>query len=352
MMKFKHSVLTLSAVMSLSLIAGCSSSDAKPDASGNNNSVGKDENSEPKASELLNAVKDAKDDDAALEAWNTLLLNSASSTGYNFELETDGEDYAYNNDDAEGNVDRDEVYEIGTEGWFISEGEEDSYALNLTSIDGSDDNYLEGFGTIDYINPDGIMLTVKLSDTELKDFQGTVESITNNGGDISNITRDDAALNLMMDSMANVGYQVNVDPFHNSSLYTIDVKQDGDSWILSAKVKDPQTYIQAASNKALLYANRTDRPSLGVDELKDESWEFRFTSEGVLKEVMTNIDHVIYKPNADATQGNPTYLSIMNKTEFKKADESELDIQGVKDLCKSAKDGSLKEGSEFHLEDK
>lgn len=44
--------------------------------------------------------------------------------------------------------------------------------------------------------------------------------------------------------------------------------------------------------------------------------------------------------------------SIMNKTEFKKADESELDIQGVKDLCKSAKDGSLKEGSEFHLEDK
>ncbi|WP_289220419.1 hypothetical protein [Ileibacterium valens] len=362
MMKFKTASCLVSASMALGLLAGCSSnstetpkSDVKTDENQNTetntNTTNTDAENNSDAMTLIDAIKNASDDDAGLEAWENLLIQSVKSTDYNFELETDGEDYAYNNEDPEGNVDEDAIYEVGAEGWFISKGEEDSYFLNLTTIDGSDDNYLEGFGTIDYINPKGTMITVKLTDSKLDDISGKVEQISDNGGDMSMITRDSAALNLVMDSIVNVGYLVNADPFHNTTLYSYEVTEDNGSYVLKAAIKDPKVYIQAASNKALLYSNRTSRPSLGIDELKDETWEFHFNKDGVLSSVITNIDHVLYQPNAAASADNPTYLAILNKTEFKKADESELDVNGIKNLCASAIDGSLTENSDFSLKD-
>lgn len=336
----------LCSVLSLSALTGCSSSAPADDKDSQD---GKDSTqTEAGPEKLLNEIKDASDDDKALEAWKTLLLTSASASNYQFGLETDGEDYVYEQDDPEGNVSHNDVYEIGREGWFDSSSEEKSYALNLTAVDGSDDNYLEGYATIDRIGKDGILLSVSLSNPDLEHLAGKIDKVSDNGGDMSMITRDDSALNLMMDTMVNNGYNVSIDPFHNASLYSYEVSQDGNSWVLKADVRDLEGYKQAASNKALLYENRNGRPALDVSQIEKESWEFRFDQNGVLDEVTSTLVHVLFTPKSQSD--DQVYLSILNRTEFKKGIDDDLNMQKVSELCTQAKDGTLSAGSEFSLE--
>lgn len=310
---------TAVALLSISMLAaGCSSS-------GQTNTEETD-----KTPELIEAVvNSASDDQKALEAWDALLLNTASAYNYQFEMETDGEDYEYKQDDAEGNVDDSAVYETGKEVLFRSSSENESYVFNVASIEDSDENFLKGFGIIDRFGEQAIQIALDIQDPDLEHFRATVADVFDNSGTLSEVTRDEAISNAMMDAMANTGYVVSSDPFHNASYYEFSVKKDADGYVMNVTAKDLDAIRMAANSRDVLYDYRSQRPVLGMNEIENESWEFRFDDQGVLKECTANAGHVLYALDAGTTE---TWLSIMNRTTIEKL-ENEKIMDELPEVC-------------------
>lgn len=353
-MKNYHSAAAL--LLAAAMLAGCSSGSTENQAENqagdntNKTEVPADAGTAPEDFKtMIQTLKDnASDDDKALEAWQDLLSFTAESLDFRFEVGTDGDDYEYQDKGNTAHVKDNRVYEVGREAIFYAADDTTSYAVDLTDVDNSYDDLIDGFGTIDRYGPEALQTTVKVTESEHDTIKGTLKSSSDNSGELKNVTKQEAAIDLLMDSISGSGYIRTADPFHNASLYSMDVEDKDGETVVTLKVSDTDALRKASSVKAVLYNNRTERPVLGMNEIEDDTWTFRFNKDGVLREVENNADHVLYTAGSDS---QTAYLSILNKTEIEKGDADKFNVKAVDDYINQVKDGTLKDGDSFELAD-
>lgn len=334
------------------LLAGCSSS-TTPDSSKEDKDQNKtntaDTEKENTASEdkdgkalLQDLIDNASDDDKALAAWNSLFAQTAKEYNYQFEVEGDGEDYLFKENEQESLVEDNITYEAGTKSWFLAD-EETLYALSLTDIDDAYDNLEQGYGTLIYSasGDESETVQVDLMDTENDTLKGTIKAIQPGKGMPMAVQAED----LIANSLINYGYIRSVDPVHNASLYDFSLDEKDGKYVLTINVKDIDALKKASTTSTLLEDNKTGAPVLALDEITDEGFVITFSDKGVLSEAENSISH------AASALDRSVYLNIRNRVEYKKAKMDDLNTEEYSAFMTKILKGELKEGDSFEEKD-
>lgn len=324
-------------VLSASMLAGCSSNTSDTSA-GSQTATDSD-----KVPEALKALVDAAGDDSQAEAdWKTLLKNFAQANDMRFTVETDGEDYLYDENSSQTLVKDNFIYDVGKDTVFWNNGDS-SLLVDLCDVDDSYHALELGYGTIDRIGKNPVMTAVSLSDTQDDALKGTIEKTSTEASD-----EEDAAVTSLIDSIIDFGYVRTVNPISNASMYNYDLKQDGSKWKLTLSIKDLDAFKQKADTAAILIDDQNDRPVLVLDDIESETYTFTFDANGILESEENNIFHVI---NAITDEYKATYMNLANKAEFKKAEADDIKPEAFTDYFDSVENGSLKEGDSFTITD-
>lgn len=292
---------------------------------------------------LANLVNNASDDAKAKQAWKDLLLNSANSTDLKFTMETDGEDYLFDENNADTLVTDHFIYDIGKDMVFYTDQDTATYVA-LTDVDDSYDTFITGYGLIDRYGTDAVQSAVSLSSTEHDTLDGT---LLKSSTDVS-MSKEDAAAEAMIDSVMDFGYVRTVTPITNSSLYSYDLKKDGNKWVLKLAISDLDGFKKQADVAAAIVEDRNARPVLVVDDIQSETFTFTFSSEGILEKEENDIYHVIAGLTDDYKE---TYMNLQNKAEFKKAETDELKPAAFDSYFASISSGELTDGGTFSITD-
>lgn len=357
----------LSLILAASMMAACSSStdtsstdssDSTSDTTTDETTDSSDEASEKSEEssddtetsnepELLSALIEAADDDTKAEAaWKALLLDTAAKLDYKFQIDTDGEDYLFDENQADTMVTDNFIYDIGKEATFFDDGD-DTYYVSLVDVNDSYNDLLMGYGIIDRYGSDPALSAVQLTDTEDDSLKGTILSASTTT-DSETDNKDDAATTAMIDATMDFGYVRTVTPITNSSYYKYDLTKDGSKWKLTVTLSDIDDFKNTAKTAGLIINDRNGRPTLVVDDIQGETFTFIFTSDGVLESEENDVYHVISGISEEYSQ---SYMNLLNKAEFKSVSDSDFKTSAFSDYFTGITDGSLKEDDSFDISD-
>lgn len=351
----KHVLTRGSALlMCAALFAGCAQTSAPAGNSGKNSTVpGSTVTSNPETTvnsqltetsdaDLVRQLADVSGDDAqAKEIWMNIFEKTAIAYGGNFESGTDGDIYEYQTDGDTGFVENDahRLYETSRESYVSTEGSR-VLGADVMDLDNSDDAFMSGSGVLTQIDGTSSSAVVKLTDTSSDTLRGTVTKVVSDSYDEKSYGAE-----MIRDAAINGGFARTVDPVDNASLYTFDLRTEDNGYVLSLKVKDLDTFREKASSSSVLVQNLDEKMVIGLDEVTDETYEFRFTKDGVLREVDNTIFHAVYD------DGNKTYVNVRNETEIDGLEDKAQFDSAISDFMQKIADGTFKEGSDFQISD-
>lgn len=332
-MKTKKAAALLIAAL---MFAGCSSTQPSQ-----NEEPGKDSQNESTVPANVQKLMDASGSDAdALSAWNEIFAATAAAYSNEFDLGGDGEVYLFTEDNA-GMVDDHNQYDVARD-IVMRKGSAGYDLADLTDIDDSYETLIQGFGYIGNVegSDPSTGAALKLDQTDDNVLKGTI--VKTYSGEFADASEE--AQRTLMDGFTNFGYMRTVDPVHNASLYDWTLDKKGSDYVISLKVKDVDAFRKAAAAGDILINNITNAPVLLMDNINDETWTYTFDGQGSLKESENTVYHVI------TAMDDTAYMNLHNKADLDKAEADELNTEVVSTFLGQIKDGSLKEGSAFTIE--
>lgn len=289
--------------------------------------------------ELLDdLMAQSSEDSRAKEAWMNLFAQTASSLQYNYQSESDGDYYQYTTDAGTNFVTDHFLYNTSRKNTVISQ-KDAFYNADLSVYDDSLNNFEFGFGSLARQSNDPYTTAISIQEVSENKLQGTVRSISQESSDQQSFAEANLA-----DALFNNGYVRNVDPVNNASLYSFDLSQDGDKYILKLAIKDLDAFRQQADKDTLTIDQKSEKPVLKLGQIESETYTIRFDQDGRLISLENEMLHVLNSRDEN------TFVNIGNKTELKAVQEDDLSMEAMNKYFASIADGSIKEGSAFTLE--
>lgn len=295
------------------------------------------------APDTLQQLADNAADDAKAEAiWMNLFKETAAAYNGRYEVEGDGEIYEYQTDSPAGNVGNEDhrLYETGRDNYSSVLSDGSILNADVLDLDDSYDKFISGAGVISKIDTSSKSAVLKLDNTENDQLSGTIQSVTDNV-----FTKDTFAENNIRDAVINGGFSRSVDPVHNSSLYSYDLQKSFDGYTLSLKVKDLDAFKEKAAAGGVLVKTLDERMVIGLDEITDDTFVFRFDKNGILKEAENNIFHAVYD------NGQKTYVNVRVETDLDNIDDDADFETNVGNFMNQVGEGTLKAGDSFTITD-
>ncbi len=340
-MKMNHGMKQAASLLAIAmLISGCTS--GTPAASSTESKTGSEASvSEQQTGSLLDElVANAGDDAKAQETWTKIFNNTADYYQLDLETEGDGELYEYITGDDSDFVENHLVLKNGRENVLAKDGDT-LIGADMIDNDDSNNQIESGRALISRIGSTSTSVKADLTDTHDDMLKGKVESVENDVFTKENYP----ALNLM-DTMVNCGFIRPVDPVHNASLYNYDLQEKGNGYELKITVKDIDKFHEEAKSAALIENGWTGRDKVGLDQITNETFLFKFSKDGILEESSSNTFHAVYYGQGEM------FVNIRNVTDIDALGDDKADfINAMNGFMDQVEKGDLKAGSEFTISD-
>ena len=296
-------------------------------------------NAQPETVSAL--LKSAEQDDTGLKAWSDIFAKTSDSYSGTFSLAGSGEAYLWKDTKDQEMVKEDFIYDIGRIG-EIAKMDDSTCAVDLTDVDDSYHDLITGTGLINRYGKDALNTAVKLSSTKDNAIKGSVMAVSTDTGLDAKTGTDET----MIDLLVNYGYVRTVDPFHNASLYNYEAAEKDGKWVVTATIKDLDSFKQHATVKAVLAGNPNELPVLLMDQVEKETYTFTFDENGALTSSQDQIYHVI---NGLTPQYQETFMNLNNKIEITKNADGALSKDAFGKYFEAVTKGELKAGDAFEI---